>query len=154
KAGLSGATVTLDILNKAERLTAAQVVQANLQDVGLNVEIKQNDSGTFWTLGAKENEYSKKLQMVIQRFSMQPDPSWATEWFTRSQIGVWNWESFDSEEFDKLVVEGKVELDPDKRDAMYKRMQDLMEESGCYVFLTHEVAGVMYRNSVVPGLRP
>lgn len=153
-AGLSGATVTLDILNKTERLTAAQVIQANLQDVGLNVEIKQSDSGTFWTLGSKENEYSKKLQMVVQRFSMQPDPSWATEWFTRSQIGVWNWESFDSEEFDKLVAAGKVELDPAKRDAMYKRMQDLMEESGCYVFLTHEVAGIMHRNSVVAGLRP
>jgi peptide/nickel transport system substrate-binding protein len=153
-AGISGQTVVLDILNKTERLTAAQVIQANLQDVGLNVEIKQNDSGTFWTLGSKENEYHKKLQMVVQRFSMQPDPSWATEWFTRSQIGVWNWESFDSEEFDNLVTAGKVELDDAKRDAMYKKMQDLMEESGCYVFLTHEVAGVMYRNSVAAGLKP
>ncbi|MFI0843940.1 ABC transporter substrate-binding protein [Mesorhizobium sp. IMUNJ 23232] len=154
KSGLAGQTVVLDILNKTERLSAAQVIQANLADVGVTVEIKQNDSGTFWTLGSKENEYSKKLQMVVQRFSMQPDPSWATEWFTRSQIGVWNWESFDSEEFDKLVNEGKVELDPAKRDVMYKKMQDLMEESGCYVFLTHEVAGVMYRNSVVAALKP
>jgi peptide/nickel transport system substrate-binding protein len=37
---------------------------------------------------------------------------------------------------------------------MYKKMQDLMEESGCYVFLTHEVTGVMYRNSVAPALKP
>ncbi|MGN6306623.1 MAG: ABC transporter substrate-binding protein [Mesorhizobium sp.] len=154
KAGAEGATVTLDILNKAERLTAAQVIQANLQEVGLNVEIKQNDSGTFWTLGTKENPYHDKLQLLLSRFSMQPDPSWATEWFTTSQIGVWNWEQFSSPEFDKLVVDGKVELDPAKRDTMYKRMQDLMEESGCYVFLTHEVTGIMYRNSVVPALKP
>lgn len=154
KAGASGITVTLDILNKAERLSAAQVVQANLQDIGINVEIKQNDSGTFWTLGSKENPYSKKLQMVLSRFSMQPDPSWATEWYTSSQIGVWNWEQFSSEEFDKLVIAGKVELDPAKRDAMYKKMQDLMEESGCYVFLTHEVTGVMHRKSVAAALKP
>jgi hypothetical protein len=43
--------VTLDILNQSERLTAAQVIQANLADVGITCEIKQNDSGTFWTLG-------------------------------------------------------------------------------------------------------
>ena len=45
--------MTLDILNQSERLTAAQVIQVNLAEVGINVEIKQNDSGTFWTLGSR-----------------------------------------------------------------------------------------------------
>lgn len=154
KEGVSGLTVTLDILNKAERLTAAQVIQANLADVGISVEIKQNDSGTFWTLGSKDGDYWNKLQMIVSRFSMQPDPSWATAWFVRDQIGVWNWERFDNEEFDKLNAEGMRELDPAKRDVIYKKMQDLMEESGSYVFLTHEVVGIMNRDTVVPGLRP
>jgi peptide/nickel transport system substrate-binding protein len=151
---VSGLTITLDILNKTERLTAAQVVQANLADVGITVEIKQNDSGTFWTLGAKEGDYWNKLQMILSRFSMNPDPSWATAWFTTDQVGVWNWERFSDAEFDKLNSEGVLELDPSKRDVIYKRMQDIMEESGCYVFLTHEVVGVMHRNSVVPALKP
>lgn len=152
--GLEGTSITLDILNKTERLTAAQVVQANLADVGIDLVIQQHDSGTFWTLGSKDGDNWNKLQMLIQRFSMMPDPSWATEWFTRDQIGVWNWERFSSEEFDTLVKEGKVELDPAKRDAIYKRLQDLMEESGDYVFLTHEVVGVMYKDNIEPGLRP
>lgn len=154
EAGVSGLTLTLDILNKSERLTAAQMIQANLADVGITVEIKQNDSGTFWTLGAKEGNYWDKLQLIIGRFSMQPDPSWATAWFTSDQIGVWNWERFNSPEFDALHEEGLVELDPKKRDAIYKRAQDIMEESGCYVFLTHEVTGMMYRDTLDPGLRP
>jgi len=29
-----------------------------------------------------------------------------------------------------------------------------MEESGCYVILTHEAVGVVHRNSVVPGVMP
>lgn len=152
--GVSGLTLTLDILNKTERLTAAQVVQANLADVGITLEIKQNDSGTFWTLGAKEGDYWNKLQLIISRFSMQPDPSWATAWFTTEQVGVWNWERFSSPEFDELNRQGMVELDPAKRDEIYRKMQDLMEESGQYVFLTHEVVGVEYRNSVVPALLP
>ncbi|MER9902706.1 ABC transporter substrate-binding protein [Mesorhizobium sp. M0130] len=152
--GLKGTTITLDTLNKAERLTAAQVIQANLQDVGLNLEIKQNDSGTFWTLGSKTGNYWNKLQMQLSRYTVSPDPSSATEWFTRDQIGVWNWERFSSEEYDKLNAQGVRELDPAKRDTIYKKMQDLMEESGCYIFLTHEVTGIVYRNTIVPGLRP
>ncbi|ESZ19338.1 hypothetical protein X734_32550 [Mesorhizobium sp. L2C084A000] len=152
--GLNGATITLDILNKAENLTAAQVIQANLQDVGLNLEIKQNDSGTFFTLGSKTGNYWNKLQMTLTRFTTKPDPSFATEWFTRDQIGVWNWERFSSEEYDKLNAQGAQELDPAKRDTIYKKMQDLMEESGCYIFLTHGVVGIVYRNTIAPGVRP
>jgi peptide/nickel transport system substrate-binding protein len=37
---------------------------------------------------------------------------------------------------------------------MYQKMQDLLEESGAYRFLTHEATPIMYRNTVVPALRP
>lgn len=152
--GASGLSVTLDILNQSERLTAAQVIQANLADVGIQCEIKQNDSGTFWTLGSKDGDYWNKLQMVLSRFSMEPDPSWATVWFTPEQVGVWNWERFDNAEYADLHAQGLVELDPARRDEIYKRMQDIMEESGSYVFLTHEVTGVLHRDTVAPALKP
>ena len=152
--GATNLSVTLDILNQSERLTAAQVVQANLADVGIQCEIKQNDSGTFWTLGSKDGDYWNKLQLVIGRFSMEPDPSWATAWFVPDQIGVWNWERFNSPEFAELHAQGVTETDPAKRDVIYKKMQDLMEESGDYVFLTHEVTGILYRDTVVPALKP
>jgi peptide/nickel transport system substrate-binding protein len=35
---------------------------------------------------------------------------------------------------------------------MYKRMQDLMEDSGCYRFVTHELTAAIYRTSLVPAL--
>ena len=47
-----------------------------------------------------------------------------------------------------------VETDPAERDRMYRRMQDLMEESGAYVFLTHEVNAAVYRDALVPALLP
>jgi len=154
EAGATNLTVTLDILNQSERLTAAQVIQANLADVGITCEIKQNDSGTFWTLGSKDGDYFMNLQLVLSRFSMQPDPSWATVWFTPEQVGVWNWERFDNAEYKALHEEGLVENDPAKRDVIYKKMQSLMDESGCYVFLTHEVVGAIHRDDVSPGLKP
>jgi peptide/nickel transport system substrate-binding protein len=129
--GVSDLFVTLDILNQSERLTAAQVIQANLADVGITCEIKQNDSGTFWTLGDDSSgTYWQELQLVLSRFSMEPDPSWATVWFTPEQVGVWNWERFDNEEYAELHAQGLVTQDVAERDRIYKRMQDLMDESG------------------------
>src|SRR3546814_19856144 len=37
---------------------------------------------------------------------------------------------------------------------MYREMQDLMEESGAYRFLTPEVNAIMYRDFVNPAVRP
>lgn len=152
--GATNLTVTLDILNQTDRLTAAQVIQANLADVGISCEIKQNDSGTFWTLGSKDGDYWNKLQMYLQRYSMQPDPSWATVWFTPEQVGVWNWERWNSADYKALHDQGLVESDAGKRNEIYTQMQNLMDESGSYVFLTHEVVGALHRDTIQPGLKP
>jgi peptide/nickel transport system substrate-binding protein len=152
EAGARDLSLRLDLLNKTERTTAAQVIQANLAEVGIAVEIRPHDSGTFWTIGdQKAGDTWKDLQLILNRFSMQPDPSFATAWFTPEQIGVWNWERFDSAEFGALHDRAIVETDPEKRHGMYVRMQELMEESGAYVFLTHELNAAIY---IVPGLLP
>jgi len=154
-AGIGNLALTLDILNKTERSAAAQVIQANLAEVGIDVTIQTNDSGTFWTLGDQSaGERWQDIQLVLSRFSMQPDSSFATAWFTPEQIGVWNWERFNSPEFGELHKAAIIETDPAKRHEMYVRMQDLMDQSGAYVFLTHELNAAIYRDSLVPGLLP
>ena len=155
EAGLSDVTVTLDVLNKATNVTAAQVIQATLASVGVNVEVNIHESGAFWTLGDENaGDRWKDVQLILNRFSMTPDPYYATAWFTTDQVGVWNWERFSNEEFDKLHETAKGETDNGKRAEMYQRMQDIMEESGAYRFLTHEASPVLYRDTIMPALRP
>ena len=150
-----GFACTLDIEAKTERLLAAQVIQANLAAVGIAVEINQHDSGSFWSLGSEaDGERWRKLQLILQKYGMQPDPAFATAWFTPEQVGIWNWERFSNEEFGALHKQAMVETDRAARDRMYRRMQDLMEDSGAYVFLTHEVNAAVHREGVVPALLP
>jgi peptide/nickel transport system substrate-binding protein len=150
-----GINLTLSVLNKAEWLIASQVIQASLADIGITVEINQHDSGTFWTLGdQKAGKTWKDLQLILNQFSMAPDPSWATVWFTPDQIGVWNWERWNSPEFAELHKKGMAEKDTAKRDAIYKRMQDLMEQSGAYLFLNHGSVAAVFKDSLVPAIRP
>ena len=85
---------------------------------------------------------------------MQPDPSFATEWFTPDQIGVWNWERWNSPEFGELEKQAKVELDPKKRHDMYVHMQDLMEESRLLRVPDARGDGRRHRDSIEPAVMP
>ena len=85
---------------------------------------------------------------------MAPDPSYATAWFTTEQAGIWNWERFRNDEFDQLHAAASAETDVAKRDEMYRRAQDLMEESGAYRFITHEATPVVHSSRITPALRP
>ncbi|MGR3914025.1 MAG: ABC transporter substrate-binding protein [Gammaproteobacteria bacterium] len=157
KAGLQGGvTLTLDILNKATNVTAAQVIQANCAQAGITIVINLNESGAFWSLGdeSKGGERWKNVQLILNRYSMTPDPYYATSWFTTEQVGVWNWERFRSADFDIMHKRAAGESDPASRAALYERMQDLMEESGAYRFITHEATPVIYRNTIAPAFRP
>ncbi len=155
EAGIDQFDVRLAVLNKSQWVTAAQVIQAMAQPIGINIQIDQYESGTFWTLGdeSKNQDYNK-IEMIMNRFSMTPDPYYATAWFTCEQVGVWNWERFCNKEFDELHEKAASETDPAKRDAMYRRAQDLMEQSGAYRFITHEATPNIYRTTVKPALRP
>lgn len=155
EAGVEGLELTLTASNTAERSTIAQIIQANLQEVGITCNLNLVDSGVFWTLGMeKEGDQWEELQLMLNRFSSSADPYYATQWFTTEQIGEWNWERFSDARYDELHKQAVRETDPEKRDAMYREMQDIMEESGAYRFITHEVNAVMYRNFLKPAVRP
>lgn len=149
ESGESNVSLTLDILNKTTYSAMAQVIQATLAQIGITVEINILESGAFWASGDNEN-----LQMVLNRYAMTPDPYYATSWFTSDQAGIWNWERFRNEEFDKIHVDASQEIDFKKRAVMYQRAQDLMEESGAYRFITHEATPVIVAAGVDPALRP
>lgn len=149
ESGETNVTLTLDILNKTTYSAMAQVIQATLAQIGVTVEINVLESGAFWASGDNEN-----LQMILNRYSMTPDPYYATSWFTSDQAGIWNWERFRNEEFDKIHIDASQESDFEKRGVMYRRAQDLMEESGAYRFITHEASPIVHSAGVVPALRP
>ena len=149
ESGETNVTLTLDVLNKTEFTTTAQVIQATLASIGITLEINLLESGAFWSSGDNED-----LQLVLNRFSMAPDPSYATAWFITEQAGIWNWERFSNAEFDEIHVKASQETDTQVRDEMYRRAQDLMEESGAYRFITHEATPVVHSARITPGLRP
>ncbi|MGX9181914.1 ABC transporter substrate-binding protein [Mesorhizobium sp. BHbdii] len=146
KAGVGDLTLTINTLNESTYSAIAQIVQAQLSLIGITVEVNVQDSGSYWTLGMEsEGDRWKEMQLSVMEFSSVPDPHYSTIWFVQDQVGVWNWERFRSERFDQLSAKAVTINDEDERAKLYQEMQDLMEESGAYRFLTHGGNPVMYR---------
>ncbi|SHI34406.1 ABC transporter substrate-binding protein [Wenxinia saemankumensis] len=139
EAGVSGLELTLRTLNWQERLLTAQIIQANLAAVGITLNILPMESGPFWEMGMEEaGETWQELELWLMRFATVPDPYEATQWFVSEQVGIWNWERWTDPEFDRLYEEGLSEGDEARRAEIYLRMQQIMEDTGAYVWINHE----------------
>ena len=146
EAGAEGLNLTLRTLNNQERVLSATIIQANLADIGLNVTVMPLDAGPFWELGQEsKGDTWKDLELWLMRFGSGPDPFEPTQWFVRDQVGIWNWERWSSDEFEELYQKGIAEVDPAERERIYTRMQEIMEETGAYVWLTHEPEVFIHR---------
>jgi peptide/nickel transport system substrate-binding protein len=155
EAGVAGLDLTLRTLNTQERMLAAQIIQANLAGIGINVRVLPLDSGPFWEMGQEsKGDTWQELELWLMRFGTTPDPYEATQWFTSDQVGVWNWERWTSEEYDRLYQEGIRETDPARREEIYLQMQDIMEETGAYVWINHEPEAFVHSADVVVNAAP
>jgi peptide/nickel transport system substrate-binding protein len=147
--------LSLDVDTRPQNLAAAQVIQWSLKKVGIEITLKTHENATFITLGREDLGADwRQLQLFLQNFIGMADPYYSITWFITAQLGLWNWERFSNAEFDQLNDAALATSDAAERDQMYQRMQDLMEQSGCYRFLTNGAMPLIYRNSVVPALRP
>jgi peptide/nickel transport system substrate-binding protein len=53
-----------------------------------------------------------------------------------------------------LFAKGVAETDTGKREAIYTRMQEIMDETGAYVYLTHEPEVFIHKSSLSPHFSP
>jgi len=140
EAGAEGLRITLEFGTDADLLVAAQIIQAQLAQVGITLDVRQVDGST---LTAQQQDTAggtwQSIELFFNTFTTAPDPSWVTEWFTCAQVGVWNFQRTCSEQWDTDNLAAAEEEDPEARAAMYVRLQDELEETGAYVFLYHGV---------------
>ena len=147
----------LDVNSDALELTAVQVIQWSLKKVGIEVDIHTQDSGTFLYHLARRRPVSngRTYNCSSRVFIGAADPYYSLVWFISEQMGQWNWERFSNEEFDRLNDLALATSDEAERNRMYQRMQDIMEESGCYRFISNGVMPQIIRNTIRPCvLRP
>jgi peptide/nickel transport system substrate-binding protein len=115
------------------------------------VNIQPTEDAAYWALGDKtQGDGYKNIELVLMNFAGGIDPTENLVWFRPDQIGVYNWSFFDSKEFEDLYQKGLVEQDDAKRKEIFNRMEDLMEDSGGFIFVCFEPFLAIYRSDIKP----
>ncbi|MCM2456654.1 ABC transporter substrate-binding protein [Rhizobium sp. CG4] len=130
----------------------AQIIQANLADVGIEVEIEALESAAYWALG--KNDASKDLELSLVKFNGKFDPGFQTQWFTSEQVGQWNWQRYKNADYDALHQKGGVTVDPAEREKIYIEAQKLLDESAAFIWITHNLNAFASRKWLKPGVLP
>jgi peptide/nickel transport system substrate-binding protein len=128
----------------------AEIVQANLAEIGIDVKLTQMDSSAFYAL---EPEELQSRELFYVGYITNPDPYWSFEWFTCDQIDVWNWMYWCNEQFDQLHVDAVRELDSAARNDMYIQMQQLWDEAAHTVWLAWPTRYFGSREGLQPSIR-
>ena len=118
-----------------------QVIQANLKDAGIAVEI----------IETPPDAYIQKAgfgTLAWTSFGGAPDPYYQFEWFTCSQIGVWNYASWCNKQYSDLETQLATTLDPAGRSAIAVQMQQLMDKDVPYVWISSQVVPCASKASI------
>jgi peptide/nickel transport system substrate-binding protein len=147
-AGQTVMRLRLTLLNQPEYMNMALVAQALLAEVGITVEIDSQPGGSYWSAG--KGDAGKTLDLYIARFGANFDPNFALKWFSKEQIGTWNWSRWASADFDRVFQAAEHEMDRAKRAQLVVEAQRAMDASAAFVWITNEANAVVHRTAVRP----
>lgn len=137
-AGMSGGLdLRLSLVNAQSDETAAQVIQQNLADIGITVHLQVQDSATFYAIPGAGGGGPHR-QLVYSGYITEPDPSWSFVWFTKAQIGLWNWTEWTDPTFEANYTKATQTFDKATRDQLYIQMQQIWDQSASIVWLAFQ----------------
>ena len=111
-----------------------QVIQSNLKDAGITVNIIETPPDSYVAkAGFGELAWSS--------FGGAPDPYYQFEWFTCSQIGVWNYASWCNPAYGRLEDKLGTTSGPAARGRIAIQMQKLMQQGQAFIWMH---TGVLY----------
>jgi peptide/nickel transport system substrate-binding protein len=153
KAGLAdGFSVTMDVRNDPERMSAAQQIQQAFRDAGIKLEILAEDDKQLGT-----RYRARKHQIVWAEWgSDYPDPHSNTFGFAanpdnsdKSKFRTLAWRnSWADPEFTAATEAAWIERDSTKRAKMYADLQRQVLASGPYVIMFQKIEVAAVRKNV------
>ncbi|HEV2676128.1 MAG TPA: ABC transporter substrate-binding protein [Aliidongia sp.] len=148
----NGFKCTLTLMSKPTYQAIGQIVQALLGEIGVQVDLQVLDAAAYYAVG--KGDSGKNLDMALQRFGGKADPAFQTQWFVASQIGTWNWQRWNDPQFDDASAKAASINDKAERNRLYIEAQKRMEQSGAYIWLTHEANIFAFRPWLKPAVLP
>lgn len=110
----------------------AVAVQAELKKVGIEVELDLPD----WATRVKKNIEGNYDFVVAGTAGDITDPDWLSNFYAGGEARLNNSAYFNDAEINKLLIDGRKELDESKRKQIYDRLIDRALELSPFVYLS------------------
>ena len=111
---------------------SAVIFQESSKKAGMNIDVKRVSGDGYW-----DNVWLKQPFCAVYWGNRPTIDNQLTNIFKAG--GTWNDTHFNNAEFEKLLVDARVELDQKKRGDMYSRMQNLVSQNaGMVHFCTQD----------------
>ncbi|MCD8510544.1 MAG: ABC transporter substrate-binding protein [Bacillus sp. (in: Bacteria)] len=122
-----GVTLSFELSSMPENNQAAQIVQAMLREIGIDVNIQSYDAGTLIER-VSQGEY--ELSFMTYGYT---DPDILNLFFHSSMIGGLNHTRISDPDLDALLEKGRVTLDEEERAQIYAEVQQIVVDEAVWV---------------------
>lgn len=115
-----------------QREMSAVLVQRRLKEIGIDAKIRVLEWASFVGRFIKTGEFDA----VVLGWSLSLDPDQYSIWHSSQQApGQFNFIGYNNPQVDKLLEQGRLELDPDKRMKIYHEFARILQEDSPIVYL-------------------
>lgn len=129
-----GLNIKLTMWSQTVQNSMAEIIQAQLGEIGINVEIDALESAAFSAaLGSGEIQIGLATNSNSTR-----DPDAAAKVFNSANFPKPNYAGLNVPEIDELLAQGSACTDPVEREAIYIKVQQLAAEECCIIPLCYE----------------
>ena len=116
-----------------EREKSAVLIQRRLKEVGINVTIRSIEWASFISRFIKTGDFD----VVVLGWGLGLDPDQYNIWHSSQQApGQFNFIGYQNSTVDKLLEQGRLELDPDKRMKIYHEFAQVLLNDSPIVYLS------------------
>lgn len=143
--GYSGQTVTLLTANRDNYMKMAEIVQAQLTEIGLDVEIETMEWATFLETGRKGNY---EMTFLGWANSTADGSELLYPNLHSDNIGSSNFSRYSNDAFDKLVEESRETVDQDVRKEKLHEANVMAIKDAPWVVMQHGTVTAAYDESV------
>jgi peptide/nickel transport system substrate-binding protein len=134
KSGLTNVQLKLNVDNVPSDVTGAQVIAANLAQIGIKVTVEPVDPATIAAIPGPGGGGAHP-QLLYYYYGGQADPNVWFEWWTCAQMGLWNWDHWCNPQFTDLTKRALATYDIAERTQLYIEAQRLWDSEAGMVWI-------------------
>ncbi len=127
------------------RSAHAQMVQADLKKIGINLTINMRETGAFWD-DLENGEY--QIMMMGWSYVVMDNDVGYYSLYQSKEVVSGNYPRLNDARVDELLQKGRESSDPAERDAIYGEMEEIVMTSGAYIPLYWRYSIIAYNSKI------